>query len=156
MKIAWDKTIMPKPSQEPSARMPKKPKPTPYTAALMTNAISPTETPRARMICRLPSGDIRIRCADQIYDGRLYEPASRAALAGVDTLTEFAHGTVTIGLYRGNMYFRKLADCPHSLYSPADASMEASDGLNPASSQGYLEVQSVEARVMAEAGQVRD
>jgi len=92
--------------------------------------------------------------ADEIYDGRLYEPASRAALAGVDTLTEFAHGTVRMGLYKGNIYFRSLTDCPHSLYSPADASMEASDGLNPQSSQGFLEVQSVEARVMAEAGQV--
>ena len=30
--------------------------------------------------------------------------------------------------------------------------MEASDGLNPVSSQGYAEVQSVEARVMAAAG----
>jgi argininosuccinate synthase len=94
--------------------------------------------------------------ADQIYDGRLYEPASRAALAGIDTLTEFSTGTVRVGLYRGNMYFRELADCPHSLYSPADASMEASDGLNPVSSQGYCEVQSVEARIMAAAGQIRD
>ena len=30
--------------------------------------------------------------------------------------------------------------------------MEASDGLNPVSSQGYAEVQSVEARSMAKAG----
>ena len=94
--------------------------------------------------------------ADEIYDGRLYEPASRAALAGVDTLSEFADGTVRLGLYRGNIYFRELSECPHSLYSPADASMEASDGLNPVSSQGFLEVQSVEARIMARAGQIRD
>lgn len=93
--------------------------------------------------------------ADEIYDGRLYEPPSRAAMSGVDTLTEFADGTVRIGMYRGNMYFRALTDCPHSLYSPADASMEASDGLNPQSSQGYVEVASVEARVLAGAGQIK-
>ncbi len=93
--------------------------------------------------------------ADMVYDGRMYEPASRAVIAGIDALTEFAHGTVRIGLYKGNLYFRELADCPHSLYSPADASMEASDGLNPVSSQGYLEVAAVEARIMALAGQVR-
>ncbi|MEC8024018.1 MAG: argininosuccinate synthase [Myxococcota bacterium] len=93
--------------------------------------------------------------ADEVYDGRLFEPASRAALAGVDTLTETAQGTVRLGLYRGNIYFRELKDCPHSLYSPADASMEASDGLNPVSSQGFLEVQAVEAKILAEAGQVK-
>ncbi|MFT7578573.1 MAG: argininosuccinate synthase [Myxococcota bacterium] len=93
--------------------------------------------------------------ADQVYDGRLYEPAGRAALAGVDALTEFSHGVVSLGLYKGNIYFKALTDCPHSLYSPADASMEASDGLNPVSSQGYLEVASVEARVMAQAGQIK-
>lgn len=92
--------------------------------------------------------------ADEVYDGRLYEPAGRAALAGVDALTDFSHGTVTLGLYKGNIYFKALTDCPHSLYSPADASMEASDGLNPVSSQGYVEVASVEARVMARAGQI--
>ncbi len=32
--------------------------------------------------------------------------------------------------------------------------MEASDGLNPVSSQGYAEVQSVEARMMSLAGQI--
>jgi len=94
--------------------------------------------------------------ADQVYDGRLFEPAGQAALAGVNTLTEFAHGTVRLGLYKGNIYFRELSDCPHSLYSPADASMEASDGLNPVSSQGYLEVASVEAKIIAGAGQIRD
>jgi len=92
--------------------------------------------------------------ADEIYDGRLYEPASRAALAGVDTLAELSSGTVRLGLYRGNIYFRELSDCPASLYSPADASMEASDGLNPVSSQGFVEVQAVEARIMAQAGHV--
>ncbi|PIE18416.1 MAG: argininosuccinate synthase [Proteobacteria bacterium] len=92
--------------------------------------------------------------ADQVYDGRLYEPAGQAALAGIDKLTEFAHGTVKVGLYKGNMYFRALTDCPNSLYSPADASMEASDGLNPVSSQGFVEVAAVEARIMANAGQV--
>ena len=33
--------------------------------------------------------------------------------------------------------------------------MEASDGLNPTSSQGYVEVQSVEAVALANAGQIK-
>ena len=38
------------------------------------------------------------------------------------------------------------------IYNEEDSSMEASEGLNPVSSQGYAEVQSVEARSMAKAG----
>jgi argininosuccinate synthase len=50
--------------------------------------------------------------------------------------------------------FRAMRDSPHTLYNPADASMEASDGLNPVSSQGYVEVQQVEAIALAIAGQI--
>ena len=93
--------------------------------------------------------------AQQIYDGRLYDPVTQAALAAIDSLAQYAHGTVKVGMYKGNLYFEALTECPHSLYNPADSSMEASDGLNPHSSQGYLEVQSVEALVMAQAGQIK-
>lgn len=94
--------------------------------------------------------------AQQIYDGRLYDPQARAILAAVDVLAAYATATVELGLYKGNVFFRALRDCPHSLYNPADASMEASDGLNPVSSQGFVEVQSVEAIALAHAGQIVD
>jgi argininosuccinate synthase len=90
-----------------------------------------------------------------VYDGRLYDPATRAAISGIDKLTENATGTVTVGLYRGNIFFKSLTECPNSLYFPAHASMEASDGLNPHSSQGYLEVQAVQALSMAAAGHIK-
>lgn len=92
--------------------------------------------------------------AQQIYDGRLYDPQARAILAAVDVLADYATATVELGLYRGNILMRAIRDCPHSLYNPADASMEASDGLNPTSSQGYVEVQKVEAIALAKAGQI--
>lgn len=93
--------------------------------------------------------------AEQIYDARLYDPGGRAAMAGIDVLAEHATGTVKLGLYRGNIYFKALTDCPASLYNPADASMEASDGLDPRSSQGFVEVLACEAFALAGAGQVR-
>ncbi len=93
--------------------------------------------------------------ADQIYDGRYFEPATQAAQAAIGVFASKATGTVEFGLYKGNIYFQKLTDCPHSLYNEADSSMEASDGLNPASSQGYVEVQSVEAKAMAFARQIK-
>lgn len=93
--------------------------------------------------------------ARQIYEGRYYDPATTAAKAAVDSLAHSATATVELGLYKGNMYFRSLRDCAASLYLPEHASMEASDGLNPASSQGFVEVQSVEAKAIALAGRVR-
>jgi len=47
-----------------------------------------------------------------------------------------------------------MTDVAGSLYNQADASMEASEGLNPTSSQGYVEIQKVEAVALARAGQI--
>jgi argininosuccinate synthase len=90
--------------------------------------------------------------ADQIYDGRYFDPSTRTAVAAIWQLAEPANGTVKIELFKGNMHFLSLLDCPHSVYFEADSSMEASEGLNPVSSQGFLEVSSVEAKSMAKAG----
>ncbi len=93
--------------------------------------------------------------ARQVYGARYFDPATTAALAAIESLAQYASGTVTVGLYKGNVQFHGLIHCPASLYNEADSSMEASKGLNPASSQGYVEIQSVEARAMAHAGQIR-
>lgn len=93
--------------------------------------------------------------ADQIYDGRYFDPATRAALAAIEELTRSASGTIQVGLFKGNIHFQRLTDCPASLYHAADSSMEKSSGLNPASSQGFVEIQSVEARSLARAKQIR-
>jgi argininosuccinate synthase len=93
--------------------------------------------------------------ADQIYDGRYYDPMTQAARAAIRVLARPASGAVTVSLYKGNIFFHALSDCPASLYNEADSSMEASNGLNPVSSQGFAEIQSVEARMMAVARQIR-
>ena len=82
------------------------------------------------------------------------DPATRAALAAIDLLAEKAGGRVEFGLYKGSLLFQQLVDCPASLYNEADASMEASNGLNPTSSQGYVEVQRTEAIALAKADQI--
>ncbi len=93
--------------------------------------------------------------ADQVYDGRYYDPATTAAMAAVQVFAAHASGLVKVHLYKGNVLFQSLTACPASLYNEADSSMEASEGLNPVSSQGYAEIQSVEARALALAGQIR-
>ena len=93
--------------------------------------------------------------ADQIYDGRYFDPATQAARAAIGVLSQHASGTVSVDLYKGNVLFHALRGCKASLYNEADSSMEASAGLNPVSSQGFVEIQSVEARAMAQAGQIK-
>jgi argininosuccinate synthase len=93
--------------------------------------------------------------ANQIYDGRYFDPTTRAARAAIDVFAAAAAGTVRLGLYKGNAQFIGLTGCPASLYNEADSSMEASTGLNPVSSQGFAEIQGVEARALARAGQIK-
>ncbi|NDC82819.1 argininosuccinate synthase [bacterium] len=93
--------------------------------------------------------------SEQIYEGRYFDPVTHSAQVAIDAIAAPASGLVTLGLYRGNMYFYSLTECPASLYNEADSSMEASDGLNPVNSQGYVEIQRVEAIAMAKAGQIQ-
>jgi argininosuccinate synthase len=91
-----------------------------------------------------------------VYDGRYYDKTVQAARAAIDTLTESAEGEVKLGLYKGNIFFQSMTDIYASLYNEEDSSMEASDGLNPASSQGYADIISVETAALAKAGQFDD
>lgn len=94
--------------------------------------------------------------SDQIYDGRYFDPATTAAKAAIDELSEVASGTVKLGMYKGNIYFQSLVDCPSSIYIEADSSMEDSDGLNPTSSQGYADILNVEATALSIANQIKN
>jgi argininosuccinate synthase len=100
-------------------------------------------------------GQLSKLVADQIYDGRYYDPVTQAARAAIATFSKHATATVEVGLYKGNIFFNALTDCKASIYNEADSSMEASNGLNPLSSQGFAEIQSVEAFMLAKAGQIR-
>ena len=100
-------------------------------------------------------GQLSKLVADQIYDGRYFDPVTQAARAAIGTFSKHASGTVEVGLYKGNIFFNALTDCKASIYNKADSSMEASNGLNPVSSQGFAEIQSVEALMLAKAGQIR-
>jgi argininosuccinate synthase len=93
--------------------------------------------------------------AGQVYDGRYFDPATTAAMAAIRVFSRHAAGVVTVSLYKGSILFGSLSGCGASIYNEADSSMEASKGLNPVSSQGFVEIQSVEALALARAGQIR-
>jgi argininosuccinate synthase len=63
-------------------------------------------------------------------------------------------GTISVSLYKGHTYFASAVDVPHSLYSEANASMEAIGEFDHADSEGFLRVLSVSARALAATGQV--
>jgi argininosuccinate synthase len=93
---------------------------------------------------------------DQVYDGRWFDPATRAAMLAITDLTRLATGTVGVHLYKGHVLFGSLdVEGGASLYNEADSSMEASEGLNPATCQGFAEVQAVEAKALAKGGHIR-
>ena len=93
--------------------------------------------------------------SDQIYDGRWFDPATQAARAAIQVWANKATAEVTLGLYKGNIFFESLKGLTATIYNEADSSMEASNGLNPHSSQGFAEIQSVEAKMLAKAGQIK-
>ena len=99
-------------------------------------------------------GELSTLVASQIYAARYFDPATLAAQAAIDSLASYASGNVTVDLYKGNILFKSLSDCTASLYNEADSSMEESSGLNPVSSQGYAEIQGVEAKALSRSGQV--
>jgi argininosuccinate synthase len=93
--------------------------------------------------------------SDMVYDGRYFDPAATAAMAAIDSLAQRASGLVSLGLYKGNIFFQSITEVDASLYNEEHSSMEASDGLNPVSSQGYADIIGVETLSLAKAGQIR-
>eukprot|EP00466_Bigelowiella_natans_P017826 jgi/Bigna1/54214/estExt_Genewise1Plus.C_300038 len=95
----------------------------------------------------------------QIYDGRYFDPSTRAALTAIDMLASRASGKVDISLYKGTAFIDSITDVPHSLYVEEFASMEADEGeqegLDPSSAQGFVEVQRCEAIALAKAGHIQ-
>lgn len=92
--------------------------------------------------------------ARQLYQGYGFDLASQMIKAAIRRVSQLVTGTVSVSLYKGNVSFESAIDVPHSLYSEANASMEAVGEFNHADSEGLLRVLSVSARALAAAGQV--
>lgn len=93
--------------------------------------------------------------ARQIYQGYGYDLASRMARDALLPTVELVTGTVTVSLYKGQVRFGAATGVPHSLYSEANASMEAIGEFDHADSEGLLRVLGVSARALAASGQIK-
>ncbi len=91
--------------------------------------------------------------AKQVYQGYWFDLGTQMALAACDRTAELVTGTVKVSLYKGNVSFVSLSDCPHSLYSEATASMEKIGSYNHADAEGFLKILGVSARAVATSGQ---
>ncbi len=90
----------------------------------------------------------------QIYQGYGFDFASQMIRAGINKVAELIHGDVTVNLYKGHVIFGSTANVPSSLYSEANASMEAIGAFDHADSEGFLRVLQVSARALAAAKQI--
>ena len=92
--------------------------------------------------------------AEQIYQGYWFDPATQSLLASIEPYTRLAQGTITVGLYKGNVSFHAAGGVPHSIYSEETASMEAVGDFDHTDSEGFVSVLGVGARALAVGGQI--
>lgn len=97
---------------------------------------------------------LSLMLAKQVYQGYGYDLASKVALDAIKQFASLMTGTISVSLYKGSTNFESATDVPHSLYSEANASMEAIGEFDHADSEGFLRVLSVSARALAATGQV--
>ena len=86
-------------------------------------------------------------------DAEELEPILRtavSALAALEPIARLATGTITVRLYKGEVYFETAEDTrkamPHSLYTD-DSSMEATGSYDHADAEGFLRIQGLPGRV---------
>src|ERR1044072_4774411 len=97
---------------------------------------------------------LSLMLAKQVYQGYGYDLASRVATEAGRSFAHLMTGTIAVSLYESNTHFQSASDVPHSLYSEANASMEAIGEFDHADSEGFLRVLSVSARALAAMKQV--
>jgi argininosuccinate synthase len=93
--------------------------------------------------------------AKQIYQGYGFDFASRMIRDALRPVTELMTGEIAVTLHKGRVTFASASNVTHSLYSEANASMEAIGEFDHADSEGFLRVLQVSAKALAAAGQVK-
>jgi argininosuccinate synthase len=88
--------------------------------------------------------------ATQIYQGFWYDLATTGALAALGPILSLMNGTISLRLYKGNVFFEDAEETTQSLYSEDIASMERIGSFDHADSEGFLNVLGVSARNYAD------
>ena len=86
--------------------------------------------------------------AEMVYYGLWYVPKMDALMSFIKTAQKPVSGSVTLGLYKGNMLVRSRTS-PNSLYDEAVASMEGGGSYNQDDAEGFLRITGLPSRVQA-------
>jgi argininosuccinate synthase len=85
----------------------------------------------------------------QIYQGYWLDLCTTSALAALEPITRLATGTITVRMYKGDLYFETAEDTPeampHSLYTD-DSSMEAMGSYDHSDAEGLMRVLGISAK----------
>ncbi len=85
----------------------------------------------------------------QIYQGYWLDLATTAALAALEPINRLATGTISVRMYKGEVYFEAAEDTPdampHSLFTD-DSSMEAMGSYDHADAEGFMKVLGISAK----------
>jgi argininosuccinate synthase len=85
--------------------------------------------------------------AEMVYYGFWFVPKMDALMSFIRTVQEPVTGTVTLGLYKGNVMIHGRTS-PNSLYDEAVASMEGGGSYNQTDAEGFLRIQGLPSRVL--------
>ncbi|TWU20384.1 argininosuccinate synthase [Bythopirellula polymerisocia] len=85
--------------------------------------------------------------AEMVYYGFWYVPKMDALLAFIREVQKPVTGSVTLGLYKGNVMVHSRTS-PNSLYDEAIASMEGGGSYDQTDAEGFLRIQGLPSRVM--------
>jgi argininosuccinate synthase len=88
--------------------------------------------------------------ATQIYQGYWYDLATTSALAALNPILSLMNGTISLRLYKGNVFFEAAEGAEQSLYREDIASMERVGSFDHADAEGFLKVLGVSARNFAD------
>ena len=94
-------------------------------------------------------GELSRLISRQIYQGYWLDLATTSALAALKTMIDLATGTISVRLYKGDIYFDTADDAldrmPGSLYTD-DSSMEAMGTYDHSDAEGFLKVLGISAK----------
>ncbi|MBJ7223353.1 MULTISPECIES: argininosuccinate synthase [unclassified Brenneria] len=91
----------------------------------------------------------------QLYQGYWIDLGSRMARHAIQQVTALVSGEVTFSLYKGNLSYLSTHNVKHSLYSK-DGSMENEGSFDHRDSEGLLNILTLNTRISALAGQIKE
>ena len=93
--------------------------------------------------------------SELIYNGFWYAPEREMLQVAIEKSQEFVTGDVRLKLFKGNAHVAGRRS-PYSLYDPEIATFESDDVYNQADAEGFIKLNALRLRVLADSKQKRN